>query len=752
MPAGKPGSGKSLPKDLRGVSPILGFILLLMILMTALSIVQSTAVPQWNRGVEARHLDALKYEVADIGRVTALSASTGNPGKVLLHAGVSYPEYYVLVSPYKASTTVSAVPLQLVIRDSSGSLLLNETSAAIIVQPNYFYSPRVSLIHEHSATLREEPDGTVLAESDQGSFSKSVIHIAVLKPNFYSFATTETASIVLIPESYGGSQLFSGSIEFECYDENTARWWNNTLSSIYGPDNVTVVGNRVRVSNLQNITLSVSVFSVFATYAGEVSVAPQQKSARLVNITQLSLSLYQGSTAILIVKTVDSYGNPVRGVLVSIYDSCSGSSQQTSDENGLVIYYFNAACVGENTVTFSADSSSLAFSIFVLSPPGGGGGGGTFNLLWYKEKSGSPIYSYEWNVSRIGNTTDFYVRATFEGNPAPQLPLYFAFNNSALVSRNDWSSSTDSEGWGFINLTANMNGSVAVVAVALDSAARLNITVTGLITNNPPSQPAIQTDKKYYYSGETITATASGSVDPDGDPVTYYYKFYDLTSGTTLRDWGTSNTYTIGSSSEGHVIRVYARACDDKGACSSENFTDVGVIKVLTLYPTDNIYGDAYVYDLASDTNYGNLSYLISGVSKGGGGVYRTYIKFNLSSIPLGSTVLSARLNLVYYNARSGCVIEVYTVSGVWYENNITWSNAPQPSSLSDSNSTTGSSGLISWNVKSDVQNFVNGAQNYGWVIKHRDETTKNTLVYFYSRESSTNKPNLVVEYAPTVS
>jgi len=235
-----------------------------------------------------------------------------------------------------------------------------------------------------------------------------------------------------------------------------------------------------------------------------------------------------------------------------------------------------------------------------------------------------------------------------------------------------------------------MNGGVAVVAVALDRAARLNITVTGLITNNPPSRPAIQTDKKYYYSGETITATASGSADPDGDPVTYYYyKFYDLTSGTTLQDWNTSNTYTIGSSSEGHVIRVYARACDNKGACSSENFTDVGVIKVLTLYPTDNIYGDAYVYDLASDTNYGKLPYLISGVSRGGG-VYRTYIKFNLSSIPLGSTVLSARLNLVYYNARSGCVIEVYTASGMWYENNITWSNAPQPSSLSDSNSTTG--------------------------------------------------------------
>jgi hypothetical protein len=615
-------------------------------------------------------------------------------------------------------------------------------------------------------------NGIVIPESDQSAFSRNSIHLAIIKPNFYSFATTETASIILVPESYGGSQLFSGSIEFECYDENTAKWWNNTLSSVYGSDNVTLVGKRVMVSNLQNVTLSISVFSAYATLGGEVSAAPQQKSARLVNITQLSLSLYQGSTAILIVKTVDSYGNPVRGVLVSIYDSCSGSSQQTSDENGLVIYYFNAACVGENTVTFSADSSSLAFSIFVLSPPGGGGGGGggTFNLLWYKEKSGSPIYSYEWNVSRIGNTTDFYVRATFEGNPAPQLPLYFAFNNSAVVSRNDWSSSTDSEGWGFINLTANMNGSVAVVAVALDSAARLNITVTGLITNNPPSRPAIQTDKKYYYSGETITATASGSVDPDGDPVTYYYKFYDLTSGTTLQDWSTLNTYTIGSSSEGHVIRVYARACDDKGACSSENFTDVGVIKVLTISPSD----DAYVSQGEPDSNYGGEPDLICGAgtyeptplastaqesepqapipTPTPRYIYRSYIKFDLSEIPSNSVIFSANLFLYKRDGPSNVPVNVHRVTGGnWKESTITWNNAPSwNTQYTAQNRTPAAAGWIVWNVTSDVQGFVNGSYNYGWCVR-RDYESSPPPIYFYSKEYGSNSPYLRVEYAPRI-
>jgi len=459
--------------DCSAVSPILGFVLLLTILMTAMAIIQSTAVPQWNREVEAKHLDSLKYEVADIGRVVAISASTGNPAKIVLNAGVSYPNYYVLFSPSKASTTINAVPLAI---NVSGNIVLSEQSAAIVVEPNYYYYSRVSLIYEHSAVLREEMNGIVIPESDQSAFSRNSIHLAIIKPNFYSFATTETASIILVPESYGGSQLFSGSIEFECYDEKTARWWNNTLGNIYGSDNVTVVGKRVMVSNLQNITLSVSVFSAYATLGGEVSAAPQQRSVGLVNITQLSLSLYQGSTAILIVKTVDSYGNPVRGVLVSIYDSCSGSSQQTSDENGLVIYYFNAACVGENTVTFSADSSSLASSIRVLSPPSGGS---QLRIEWYNE-SYFLSQNCTWYIKTGGGDTRiFYAKV-----PASNLLVCFALNMTNVTKDRECELS-NSTGWVSVNLTVPKRDlSFKVFAISQNSFATLNITVEGQAGND----------------------------------------------------------------------------------------------------------------------------------------------------------------------------------------------------------------------------------------------------------------------------
>lgn len=97
--------------DCKAVSPLIGFILLMAIVMGLIGILQSTAVPQWNKAVEAKHLSSLKYEVADISRLISISASTGSPAKVVLKAGVDYPNYYILFSPSKASTTISAINL-----------------------------------------------------------------------------------------------------------------------------------------------------------------------------------------------------------------------------------------------------------------------------------------------------------------------------------------------------------------------------------------------------------------------------------------------------------------------------------------------------------------------------------------------------------------------------------------------------------------------------------------------------------------
>ncbi|MEM2022667.1 MAG: hypothetical protein QXI31_03200, partial [Archaeoglobaceae archaeon] len=238
--------------DSRAVSPLIGFILLMSIVMGLIGILQANAVPQWNRAVEAKHFSDLKYDVASLGEAISLSSSTGNQAKIVLKAGVDYPNYYVLVSPSKASTTISVKDLGIRILNIDGSTLVEDETSAIIFEPNYFYSSRSKLIYEHSAVLRLE-DSVVLKESDQNSFSKNSISLYILKAKFNSFATTETANLILIPVSVGGRNLFSGNIIFECFDEKTAEWWNSTLKEVY-KDNPEVRGIRTgKVVSLENL-------------------------------------------------------------------------------------------------------------------------------------------------------------------------------------------------------------------------------------------------------------------------------------------------------------------------------------------------------------------------------------------------------------------------------------------------------------------------------------------------------------------
>lgn len=360
----------------KAVSPLIGFILLMAIVMGLIGILQSTAVPQWNKAVEAKHLSELKYGVAGVSEVISLSASTGNPAKIVLKAGVDYPNYYVLVSPPKASTTISSKDLGIRV---DGTIAIEEKTSAILVEPNYFYSWRSKLIYEHSAVLRLE-NSFVLKESDQISFSNNSISLYIIKANFNSFATTESANLIFIPISIGGRNLFSGNISFECFDEKTAEWWNSTLSEVYRNNSevkVSRTGNVVSLENLKNVTLSISVFEAYAVISGEISQDFGVTPDKFIPLTDTQFSVYQYSTVMLGAKLVDRFGNPIKNYPVMIFVSssngiCNSNPYQTvTNERGEVWYYFNANVTPDNpnetvTCTVSFTTSGIEAQDFIV--------------------------------------------------------------------------------------------------------------------------------------------------------------------------------------------------------------------------------------------------------------------------------------------------------------------------------------------------------------------------------------------------
>ncbi len=445
--------------DSKAVSPLIGFILMLAIIMGFIGIVQSKFVPEWNKAVEAKHFDRLSYEVADLSEAVTLASSTGNAVKVVLDAGVSYPNYYVLLSPSKAATTVSSKKLNLEINGKPYS------TYAVIVQPNYLYSSSPKLVFEHSAVLKVE-NSKVIVDSDQNSFTPSKITIYLINTTFKSLSSTENINLIFYPVSYGGVTHYDSlTITFQSYNTETADWWVDELTTLgfsvtRNGDNITVTAN--------DVDLSISYIVAFATSAGSVLPGSVSTNLKIVNLSEQQYSVYTGTTIPLGVRVVDDYNNPVRNVEVSISDSCDGSVTKTTDENGEVWYYFSASSSGSCQVTFSVPLDSFTYEILVSSPSGGGG---IFSVEWN-------VSSFNWNVSLIGSQRNFEVSVYYGTDPVAGAVVDISTDAPSLISYPE-SVTTDQYGKSVVTVTAKDNGTAHLFATAGGSGDVLELIITG---------------------------------------------------------------------------------------------------------------------------------------------------------------------------------------------------------------------------------------------------------------------------------
>jgi len=163
-----------------------------------------------------------------------------------------------------------------------------------------------------------------------------------------------------------------------------------------------------------------------------------------------------------------------------------------------------------------------------------------------------------------------------------------------------------------------------------------------------------------------------------------------------------------------------------------------------SLYPTD----DTYVYEATPTYNYGiDPDFL---VGYGGSGWLNTLLKFDL--VPYtDATINSAYLRLyVYYHAGDFPTdqIRITKNDADWDEGNVTWNDKPGFNGTINLSAP----GVYGWwevYVTTWVQDMVNGTTpNYGFQIYKGNTSTAH--FYMYSKENSTNRPTLVLDYTPS--
>ena len=146
--------------------------------------------------------------------------------------------------------------------------------------------------------------------------------------------------------------------------------------------------------------------------------------------------------------------------------------------------------------------------------------------------------------------------------------------------------------------------------------------------------------------------------------------------------------------------------------------------------PTDNMGGDNRLHSR----------------SDSGGDERLTYLKFDLSSLPSGTTVQSARVYLWEAGGDSAAeVVEVRFVSvDSWTEYGITWNNKPSYASTPTDSVLVGQYAYFSWNVTSDVISQLAGDKILSLAFRVRDLYDQKE---WYSRNywSSSRRPYLEV-------
>jgi hypothetical protein len=217
-------------------------------------------------------------------------------------------------------------------------------------------------------------------------------------------------------------------------------------------------------------------------------------------------------------------------------------------------------------------------------------------------------------------------------------------------------------------------------------------------------------------------------------------------SGSTSVSPASTTTYTLtainsaGSSSATVIITVSPA---------------IIIEQTMTLQPVPGNGKDAYVFDNQPTWNY-NLEYLVLGVSSIGT-TWRSYLQFDLSSLPPAAVILHASLGLYYFSSYSVVLsslpMGLYEVTGSWGEDTVTWNN--QPASSSDAIDiqnipASPTNDFVYWQIDDLVRGWHDGSiDNYGILLRRTYENSNSGYVEFWSSDYGTGnqRPKLVIDY-----
>mgnify|MGYP001765809233 CR=1 FL=1 len=331
-------------------------------------------------------------------------------------------------------------------------------------------------------------------------------------------------------------------------------------------------------------------------------------------------------------------------------------------------------------------------------------------------------------------------------------PLTVQFTDESTGSPTSWAWDFDNDGT-VDDTTQNPShiydtaSSYTVKLTVTNGAGSDDEVKTGYITVSPPAVAPVAAFTSDVQTGTAPLTVQFTDASIGTAPLTYAWDFdndgtVDDTTQSPSHVYDTAGTYTV------KLTVTNAVGSDDEVKTDYISVqSSGGSITVILPDDADNVLIENN--PLAS----GDISNTFYAFSRDGGRNRRGLIHFDISSIPSGVSVNSANLYL-YMATLSGQyqIHDMHRVNAPWTEATVNWANQPVFESIPTASADIGTvaNTWISWDVSSDVQAFMSGTPNNGWLLKHRVESL-NAYQYakYWTKEYETTslRPYLEVTY-----
>ncbi len=250
--------------------------------------------------------------------------------------------------------------------------------------------------------------------------------------------------------------------------------------------------------------------------------------------------------------------------------------------------------------------------------------------------------------------------------------------------------------------------------------------------------------------------TADDTTIDEGDSVTLSWSVTDA-STVTINPGGLIVALSGSTSVSPNETTTYTLTATNSAGSNSASIhiavNPAVIIEQTMTLPLEPSNGqDGYMFKGNPDTNF-NSSELIIGYGFGLNDILRSFLQFDLSTVPANATIVSADLKLFQYESinMEGLIIGVHQVKEPWSENTLTWTNqpsydaAPEDTILRDPSENI----WISWDITLLMQGWVDGSiANYGVILKDEVKVIASIECHASEYDSDiTLRPKLEITY-----